>query len=183
MQRARFVGSPAVLRICATSRSSGVLPGCCLAQARLPARRCSPKPMRYVRVAERAPLSQQELGAALGLEKSRVTRLVQQLEQQGWVQRERDARDSRLRMLRLTDTGAQLAEDLQIQMSEAHATLFAQLTPHEQLALLEGLTVLRRALQDPEWRSHALGDRHLLRTPCVGELPRLHTPHLEAVMN
>ncbi len=106
-------------------------------------------------LAERAPLSQQELGAALGLEKSSVSRLVQQVEQQGWVQRERDARDSRLRMLRLTDAGAQLAEDLQSQMSEAHATLFARLTPHEQSALLEGLTALHRALQDPGWRSHA----------------------------
>src|SRR5262245_43678953 len=107
-------------------------------------------------LAERAPLSQQELGTALGLEKSSVSRLVQQLEQQGWVQRERDARDSRLRMLRLTEAGAQLAEDLQLQMSEAHAMLFARLTPHEQAALLEGLTALRRALHDPEWRAHAL---------------------------
>jgi DNA-binding MarR family transcriptional regulator len=116
-------------------------------------------------LAERAPLSQQELGAALGLEKSSVSRLAQQLAQKGWIQRERDARDSRLRMLRLTDTGAQLAEDLQIELSEAHATLFARLTPQEQAALLQGLTALRRALQDAEWRSHALGDPHLLRTP------------------
>lgn len=107
-------------------------------------------------LAERAPLSQQELGAALGLEKSSVSRLVQQLEQKGWAQRERDARDSRLRMLRLTEAGAQLAEDLELQMSQAHAMLFARLTPQEQSALLEGLTALRRALQDPEWRAHTL---------------------------
>ena len=52
-------------------------------------------------LAERAPISQQDLGAALLLEKSSVTRLVQQLEQRGWILRERDARDSRLRLLRL----------------------------------------------------------------------------------
>ena len=107
---------------------------------------------------ERAPLSQQELGAALALEKSSVSRLVAQLEQRGWVLRERDARDSRLRLLRLTDDGAQVAEQLQRQMSEAHATLFERLTPHEQAALLEGLTALRRALQGPEWRLHAAAD-------------------------
>lgn len=107
---------------------------------------------------EREPLSQQDLGAELSLEKSSVSRLVQQLEQKGWVLRERDARDSRLRLLRLTAEGAQIAEHLQQHMSEAHATLFESLTPHEQAALLEGLTALRRALQAPEWKSHAAQD-------------------------
>jgi DNA-binding MarR family transcriptional regulator len=107
-------------------------------------------------LAERAPLSQQELGAALGLEKSSVSRLVQQLEERGWVRRERDARDSRLRLLRLTEEGARTADHLQQHMSEAHATLFARLTPHEQAALLEGLTALRRALQGPDWRLHGV---------------------------
>jgi len=109
-------------------------------------------------LAERAPLSQQELGAALSLEKSSVSRLVQQLEQQGWVVRERDARDSRLRLLRLTEAGAQIAEHLQRHMSAAHATLFERLTPHEQAALLEGLIALRRALQGPDWKPRAAPD-------------------------
>jgi len=103
-------------------------------------------------LAERAPLSQQELGDALALEKSSVSRLVQQMEQRGWVTRERDARDSRLRLLRLTDEGMQIAGRLQRHMSEAHATLFAQLTPREQAALLVGLTALRRTLRDTNWR-------------------------------
>ncbi|HZC04812.1 MAG TPA: MarR family transcriptional regulator, partial [Ktedonobacterales bacterium] len=98
-------------------------------------------------LAERAPLSQQDLGAALALEKSSVSRLVQQLEQRGWVSRERDARDNRLRLLRLTEQGAQMSDHLQRHMSEAHATLFERLTSHERAALLEGLTALRRAMQ------------------------------------
>ena len=109
-------------------------------------------------LAERAPLSQQELGAALSLEKSSVSRLVQQLEQEGWIARERDARDGRLRMLRLTEEGAETTERLRQLLSAAHAALFERLTPHEQAALLEGLTALRRALQDPDWKQHgALG--------------------------
>jgi DNA-binding MarR family transcriptional regulator len=106
-------------------------------------------------LAERAPLSQQELGAALSLEKSSVSRLVQQLEQRGWALRERDSRDSRVRLLRLTDEGTEVAELLQQHVSEAHAMLFERLTPHEQKALLEGLAALRRALQGPDWRSSA----------------------------
>lgn len=104
---------------------------------------------------ERAPLSQQDLGIALALEKSSVSRLVQQLQQRGWVLREHDARDSRLRLLRLTEEGMRIAEQLQRNMFEAHATLFERLTPNEQAALLEGLTALRRALQGPDWKPRA----------------------------
>lgn len=109
-------------------------------------------------LAERAPLSQQDLGAALGLEKSSVSRLVQQLEQRGWVLRERDARDSRLRLLRLTAEGAKVTEAMQRHMFSAHATLFDQLSPHEQAALIEGLSALRRALQTSDWRPDAAPD-------------------------
>jgi len=99
-------------------------------------------------LAERAPISQQDLGAALRLEKSSVTRLVQQLEQRGWIVRERDARDSRLRLLRLSELGARMTEEMHRHMHERHAELFDQLTPDEQSALMQGLTALRRALQN-----------------------------------
>jgi DNA-binding MarR family transcriptional regulator len=114
-------------------------------------------------LAERAPLSQQELGAALSLEKSSVSRLVQQLEQQGWVARERDARDGRLRLLHLTEAGAETTERLRQLLSAAHAALFERLTPHEQAALLEGLSALRRALQDPGWKQHGALDEQALQ--------------------
>jgi DNA-binding MarR family transcriptional regulator len=99
-------------------------------------------------LAERAPISQQDLGAALLLEKSSVTRLVQQLERRGWIVRERDARDSRLRLLRLSELGARMTEEMHRHMHERHAELFEQLTPDEQSALMRGLTALRRALQN-----------------------------------
>ncbi len=99
-------------------------------------------------LAERAPVSQQDLGAALLLEKSSVTRLVQQLEQRGWIVRERDARDSRLRLLRLSELGARMTEEMHQHMHERHADLFEQLTPDEQSALMQGLTALRRAMRN-----------------------------------
>jgi len=99
-------------------------------------------------LAERAPISQQDLGAALRLEKSSVTRLVQQLEQRGWIVRERDARDSRLRLLRLSELGARMTEEMHRHMHERHAELFDQLTPDEQSALMQGLTALRRAMHN-----------------------------------
>jgi len=99
-------------------------------------------------LAERAPISQQDLGAALLLEKSSVTRLVQQLEQRGWILRERDARDSRLRLLRLSELGVRMTAEIHQHMHERHAELFDQLTPDEQSALMQGLTALRRAMQN-----------------------------------
>ena len=103
-------------------------------------------------LAERAPLSQQDLGNALALEKSSVSRLVQQLERRGWVTRERDDHDSRLRLLRLSEEGTRINGMIGAHMHERHAELFQQLSPDEQTALLAGLTALRRALLDNQWR-------------------------------
>ncbi|HET9111998.1 MAG TPA: MarR family transcriptional regulator [Ktedonobacterales bacterium] len=115
-------------------------------------------------LAERAPLSQQELGAALALEKSSVSRLVQQLEQRGWVRRERGVHDSRLRLLRLSEEGAHIADQAQQHMSQAHAALFEQLAPHEQAALLDGLTALLAALRSPAWKERAAVDGQTTHT-------------------
>ena len=104
-------------------------------------------------LAKRAPISQQELGAALLLEKSSVTRLVQQLEQRGWLLRERDPGDNRLRLLRLTEEGARVTEHIQQHMHERHADLFERLSPDEQAALLQGLAALRREMRAAPWRS------------------------------
>jgi DNA-binding MarR family transcriptional regulator len=105
-------------------------------------------------LAERAPLSQQDLGDALLLEKSSITRLVQQLEQRGWVMRERDARDNRLRLLRLTELGARMTEQMHQHMHERHAELFNQLLPEEQAALIQGLSALRQVLQNTPFQPH-----------------------------
>jgi len=105
-------------------------------------------------LAEQAPISQQELGAALLLEKSSVTRLVQQLEQRGWVVRERDAHDNRLRLLRLSELGMGMTEQMHQHMHERHAELFDRLSPEEQSALMLGLSALKRAFQNSSWRSN-----------------------------
>lgn len=105
-------------------------------------------------LAVRAPVSQQELGAALLLEKSSVTRLVQQLEQRGWLLRERDPGDNRLRLLRLTEEGARVTEEIHQHMHERHGDLFARLTPDEQTALVQGLAALRREMRAAPWRAN-----------------------------
>lgn len=119
-------------------------------------------------LAEQAPLSQQGLADALALDKSSVTRLVQQLEQRGWVTRQRDARDNRLRLLRLSELGARTTAEMQRRMRERHAEAFGQLTPEEQAALLQGLSALRRAFQATPWRSKP-GPREQSGSPRPGD--------------
>ncbi len=115
-------------------------------------------------LAEQAPLSQQELGAALLLEKSSVTRLVQQLEQRGWVTRERDPRDSRLRLLRLSEPGQRMTDEMHAHMHERHAELFDQLTQADQSALIQGLTALKRAFQHTSWKPGYAEKPHIRRS-------------------
>ncbi len=115
-------------------------------------------------LAEQAPLSRRELGAALLLEKSSVTRLVQQLEQRGWVTRERDPRDSRLRLLRLSEHGQRMTDEMHAHMHERHAELFNQLTLADQAALMRGLTALKRAFQHTFWKPGYVEKPHIRRS-------------------
>lgn len=74
-------------------------------------------------LARAAPLSQRELAAWLRLEKSTVSRLVAQLEAKGWVERERSTEDARVLLLRLTEAGQRIAD----QIAAARQTRFAKL--------------------------------------------------------
>ena len=66
-------------------------------------------------------LAQHVLGARLGLEKSTVSRLVRQLEERGWVDRQRSPADGRVTLLALTSAGRQATD----QLASARAAFFA----------------------------------------------------------
>ena len=55
---------------------------------------------------EAGPLSQQQLGERLGLEKSTTSRLAAGLERRGWLERVRDPANRRYYRLALTPAGA-----------------------------------------------------------------------------
>jgi hypothetical protein len=72
-----------------------------------------------------APFSQAELGRRLRLEKSTISRLVDQLAGRGWVARGRDLRDGRAASLRLTPAGQQAAANLTAARRQKFADLLA----------------------------------------------------------
>jgi DNA-binding MarR family transcriptional regulator len=91
-------------------------------------------------------LSQQQLGDALGLEKSTVSRLAAGLEGRGWIARERDPANRRFYRLGLTPAGRDVALLVGTALREHHAKLLGGLTPEERAGLVLGLAGLLRVI-------------------------------------
>lgn len=108
-------------------------------------------------LAETGPLSQQQLGDRLGLEKSTVSRLAAGLERRGWLERVRDPDDRRFYRLRLTADGTEAAHRIAGFLARRHGDLLSGLTGPERDGLLLGLDGLVRV---SERHHHAGGHRH-----------------------
>ncbi len=91
-------------------------------------------------------LSPTALAARLRLDRSTVTRLVQQLAARGWLARERDPRDGRAACLRLTAAGRAAAARLAEARAAKFARLLAAVPPEEREPVLRALDVLVDAL-------------------------------------
>lgn len=95
---------------------------------------------------EGGPLSQQDLAAQLGLEKSTVSRLAAGMAERGWLVRERDPANRRFYRLTLTRAGRDAARRVGADLRVHHARLLAHLTAAEREALGIGLDALVRAM-------------------------------------
>ena len=93
-------------------------------------------------------MSQQELAARLGLEKSTVSRLAAGLEGRGLLVRDRDPANRRYYRLRLTETGRTLAAQIGAELREHHRELLGAMTAEERAGLALGLTGLLRAMDE-----------------------------------
>ncbi len=82
-------------------------------------------------LAERAPLSQRELGDLLHVNRTVMVALVDAMEAKGWVVRERNPADRRSYALRLTDEGNRARSDLVGDLGRGEDELTARLTGSE----------------------------------------------------
>jgi DNA-binding MarR family transcriptional regulator len=96
-------------------------------------------------LAERGALVQSQLGSYLGLTKSTVSRLVDQLERRGWVARRTGDGDARQRLVSLTGEGEKVAADIARRRSERMARLLDHVPPSERAGLLAALDALVEA--------------------------------------
>lgn len=96
---------------------------------------------------ERGPLRSMALAEVLRLDKSTVTRVVDALERKGYVERRRDADDSRALALAVTASGRALYERIHRGLIAQQAELLADLEPEMRLAAADVIRRLARAAE------------------------------------
>lgn len=96
------------------------------------------------------PLSQQELGQRLHLEKSTVSRLVGQLEARAWISRTRSQTDSRAVELRLTADGEESAAQLSVARARKFERILAAIPPEQRQQVVAALEVLVEAMREDD---------------------------------
>ena len=94
------------------------------------------------------PLTQQQLGSRLGLEKSTVSRLVDAMVGKDWVDKARDPTNRRYQRVRLTPAGRRAAARTAKAVRRRHQRWFDALTAEEREALSIGLGALVRAMAE-----------------------------------
>ena len=97
---------------------------------------------------------QQELGAAMGIDRSTMVSLIDQLESAGLAKRRRSATDRRAREIAITPKGRRLLQRARRMIAQVENEVLAGLTADERGQLL---ALLRRALDSaptqPLWSS------------------------------
>ncbi len=86
-------------------------------------------------LAERAPVSQRELGDLLNVNRTIMVALVDSMESKGWIARERNLSDRRSYALRLTEEGQRAKSELVDDLSRGDDQLTARLTLRERRRL------------------------------------------------
>ena len=94
---------------------------------------------------EREPLALLELAKHLGVTASTMSLHIERLVKQGYVLRERDAKDARRLKLRLSQPGARVREANSVLDARRVNGMLARLSAEERAAGLHGLTLLARA--------------------------------------
>jgi DNA-binding MarR family transcriptional regulator len=89
---------------------------------------------------------QSELGGALGIDKSNVTRLCAQMEAKGHIEQARVPEDGRARLVSLTARGRRLAESVQHSSKQRFAEILERIPAGRRRTVLAGLAALDAAL-------------------------------------
>ena len=100
---------------------------------------------RVLAEASAAPLAQTELARRLCIEHPTLVKWLDRLEHDGWVSRSPDARDRRVRIVRLAGDAARWRR-VQATVSELRRETLGALSPDEAALIVQSLDRLRRRL-------------------------------------
>jgi DNA-binding MarR family transcriptional regulator len=93
------------------------------------------------------PLSQSDLQAALGIDKSNVTRVVQQLVAEGRVEQRTGEEDGRVRHLHLTAKGRRVSRNIEEQSLRRFSGVLRRIPAKERARVLQAIDSFRAALE------------------------------------
>lgn len=99
--------------------------------------------LRILRGAGDHPLSCSEIGERLISQEPDITRLLDRMERNGWIQRERDQRDRRLVLTRITAEGLQQLKKLDGIVDQCVEQMLEHMTPAELQQLITRLEQAR----------------------------------------
>jgi DNA-binding MarR family transcriptional regulator len=96
------------------------------------------------------PLTQQELGLRLRLEKSTISRLVGLLEGRDWIERTPNPNDGRSVQLTLTKTGTRMAKQIATAREKTFSRLLESIPKAQRPNVLAALKTLTEALHEAQ---------------------------------
>ncbi len=99
-------------------------------------------------LSRRSGISQNGLASRLQLEKSTVSRVASALVERGWLERERDPKDSRLFRLHLTRMGRRVAGNLNASRQAKFARVLRAIPAAKRASVTEALSILSEALHE-----------------------------------
>ena len=94
------------------------------------------------------PMPQRDLAQVLNLDKSTVSRLVADLEERGWIVREKAEHDARVTMLRRTATGADKSQAISAARNERLGGLLEHIPLAQRAQVVEAIQVLAEVVQN-----------------------------------
>ncbi|WKG06469.1 MarR family winged helix-turn-helix transcriptional regulator [Mycolicibacterium sp. HK-90] len=83
--------------------------------------------------------TQAALAEAIGADKTRIIRTLDDLQQQGFIEREPDPDDRRVRLLAITDAGRAVKDSAQQEIQRGEERWLGELTSEERAAFLRAL--------------------------------------------
>jgi DNA-binding MarR family transcriptional regulator len=107
-----------------------------------------------VRVAKEEGVAQARLAELLEIEPISVSRLIDRMEEGGWIERRADASDRRVRMIFPTAKARQAYAHVKSLAGEVYEEALASISTDDRRALIKGLMTLVDNLSDDETASY-----------------------------